>query len=56
MHFGVGCGRERCIKSGGFPIRSVRPAAVDGEGIRTESRQSVEIDGFATPVHTEGYE
>ena len=56
MHLAVGVGRERCIKSGGFLSRSTRSAAVDGEGIRVESIQSVEIDGIATPVHTEVYE
>ena len=56
MHFAVGVGRERCIKSGGLSSRSVQLVAVDGEGIRAKFSHSVEIDGSATPVHTEVYE
>lgn len=56
MHLAVGAGRERYINSGRLSGRSAPPAVVDEESIRTESRQSVEIDGIATPVHTEVYE
>ena len=56
MHLAVGVGRERCIKSGEFLSRSTRSAAAADEGIRMEASQSVDIDGIATPVHTEVYE
>jgi len=56
MHFAAGDGRERCIKSDGRSSRSARFAVVDGSSISAEPSQSVEIDGIATPVHTEGYE
>jgi|GEM_PF-3467301 hypothetical protein len=56
MHFAVGVDHKRCIKSGGVTGRSAQSAAVDGEGIRVESSQSVKIDGIATPMHTEAYE
>ena len=56
MHFAVGVDHKRCIKSGGVTGRSARSTAVDGGGIRIQSSQSVENNGIATPVHTEGYE
>ena len=56
MHFAVGDGRERCIKSDGRSSRSARFAVVDGPSISAEPSQSVEIDAIAPPVHTEGYE
>jgi len=56
MHFAAGDRRGRCIKSDGRSSRSALADGVDGEGIRTNPSQSVEIDEIATPVHTEGYE
>ena len=56
MHFAAADRRERCIKSRGRSSRSVRFAVVDGPSIRSEPSQSVEIDGIAPLVHTEGYE
>ena len=47
MHFVAGYGHERCIKSGGLSSRSVLSAVIDGEGIRTELTQLVEIDEIA---------
>ena len=56
MHFAAGDGRRRCIKSDGRSSRLAPSAVVDGPSISVEPSQSVEIDGIATPVHTEGYE
>lgn len=56
MHLAADYGREKCIKSGGPSRRSARSVTVDGEDIRVESSQSVEIDVIAPPVHTEAYE
>ncbi|GAA2916599.1 hypothetical protein GCM10010443_92850 [Actinoplanes cyaneus] len=57
MHFAVGVGRERCIKTSG----SRRGPRADRDGDPTplyerEGVESLRIDGMATPVHTEVYE
>jgi len=56
MHFAAEDGCERYIKSDGLSRRAASPTVVDGENIKAESSQSVEIDGIETPVHREGYE
>ena len=57
MHFTVGVGRERCIKTSG----SGRDPRADRDDHPTplyerEGVESPQIDGMATPVHTEVYE
>ena len=56
MHFAAADRRERCIKSDGRSSRSAPSLVVDCAGISAEPSQSVEFDGVAPPVHTEGYE
>jgi len=56
MHFAATDQRGRCIKPSGRSSGSTPPAVANGENINTEPGQSVEIDGIAPPVHTEGYE
>ena len=57
MHPAVGYGLERCIKSAGVGVGP----RVDHAGYPTplyqyDGIESPQIDGIATPVHTEVYE
>ena len=56
MHFAVGVGRERCIKTRpSTPAVVDDPAAIAGGSTSTYQpvrRESPQINGIATPVHT----